>query len=266
MLSRLAMRWITRTSALLLGLFIGPLVMFATGQAEGGDWRTASREPVGLAPNPATTDEAIIQVYAARAYSWRGAFGVHTWVAVKPTAAKEYRTYEVLGWRAYRGGRALSIRDDRPDRRWYGNPPQVLAEIRASDVPELNVDALIERIDAAAQSYPYADTYTLWPGPNSNTFTAWIARAVPELRLDLPPTAIGKDWLGEDRLVAATPSGTGYQLSLYGLAGVLIGVEEGFEVNLAGLTFGVDPLDLALKLPGIGRIGVPRAERPAETW
>src|SRR3546814_6523061 len=97
MLSRLAMRWITRTSALLLGLFIGPLVMFATGQAEGGDWRTASREPVGLAPNPATTDEAIIQIYAARAYSWRGAFGVHTWVAVKPTAAKEYRTYEVLG-------------------------------------------------------------------------------------------------------------------------------------------------------------------------
>ena len=44
--------------------------------------------------------------------------------------------------------------------------------------------------------YPYANTYSLWPGPNSNTFTAWIARAVPELETDLPATAIGKDYIG----------------------------------------------------------------------
>ena len=34
-----------------------------------------------------------------------------------------------------------------------------------------------------------------------------------------------------------------------------VGVEEGFEVNLLGLVFGVDPLGPAIKLPGIGRIG-----------
>jgi hypothetical protein len=91
----------------------------------------------------------------------------------------------------------------------------------------------------------------MYPGPNSNTFTAWVGRLVPELKLDLPPTAIGKDYLG-DSLVAKAPSGTGFQFSVLGL---LAGVEEGIEVNVAGLTFGIDPLDFALKLPGIGRVG-----------
>ena len=80
---------------------------------------------------------------------------------------------------------------------------------------------------------------------------------MPELRLDLPPTAIGKDWLdsADGQLIAAAPSNTGYQLSLFGLLGVLAGVEEGIEINVAGLTLGIDPLDLAIKLPGFGRVG-----------
>ena len=51
-----------------------------------GDWCSASRAPVGLAPNPKTTQEPVVQVYAARTVRWRGYFGVHTWVAVKPRA------------------------------------------------------------------------------------------------------------------------------------------------------------------------------------
>ena len=35
----------------------------------------------------------------------------------------------------------------------------------------------------------------------------------------------------------------------------MIGVEEGVELNLLGLVFGIDPLGPAIKLPGIGRIG-----------
>jgi hypothetical protein len=38
---------------------------------------------------------------------------------------------------------------------------------------------------------------------------------------------------------------------------------EGLEVNLLGLTFGIDPLGLALKLPGVGRIGVPNNQARA---
>ena len=37
-----------------------------SGQVRSSDWRTSSREPAGLAPDPATTPEAVVQVYAAR--------------------------------------------------------------------------------------------------------------------------------------------------------------------------------------------------------
>ena len=45
------------------------------------DWRTASREPIGLAPDPAEVKEAVVQVYGARTIGAKGFFGVHTWVA-----------------------------------------------------------------------------------------------------------------------------------------------------------------------------------------
>ena len=93
----------------------------------------------------------------------------------------------------------------------------------------------------------------MWPGPNSNTFVAWVAREVPELGLDLPPTAIGKDYLGPATFAARAPSGSGWQVSLWGLAGLTVAREEGIELNLLGLGFGVDVDDLALRLHGWGR-------------
>ena len=102
--------------------------------------------------------------------------------------------------------------------------------------------------------YPYAASYHVWPGPNSNTFTAFVLREVPELRVDLPPTAIGKDYLGVIPL-ALTPSGTGGQVNVLGIAGIAAGWEEGLELNVLGLTFGLDPRSLSIKLPLLGRIG-----------
>jgi len=81
---------------------------------------------------------------------------------------------------------------------------------------------------------------------------------VPELAADLPPTAIGKDYTGK-RLLGSAPSGRGFQFSLFGLAGVTASGVEGLEVNLLGLTFGINPFDPALKLPLVGRIGPSRA-------
>jgi hypothetical protein len=214
------------------------------------DWRSASRAPVGLAPDPDTTREPVVQVYAARTVRWRGYFGVHTWIAVKPRDASQYTVYEVNGWRLGRTGSAVTKSARAPDARWFGAKPTLLAERKGA-----GVDAMIERIERAAAAYPYADTYRIWPGPNSNTFSAFVLRSVPELRVDLPPTAIGKDYLGAS-LLAKTPSGTGVQINALGLLGVLIGVEEGVELNVLGLTFGVDPLDLAFKLPLAGRVGV----------
>lgn len=239
-------RWLRHSLTVLVLLLTGPAIMLLGGEVLGKDWWEASRDSAKLAPDPADTPEAVVQVYAARAWGWRGAFGVHTWVAVKPTDAHAYTVYHVLGWRAYRGGRSVVIQQDVPDRSWFGNQPDLLADLRGP-----GVDEVIARIDKAARDYPFADRYTVYPGPNSNTFTAWIARKAPELRLDLPPTAIGKDYLG-DTLAASTPSGTGYQISFWGLFGITAATEEGFEINIAGLTFGIDPKDLGLKLPGIG--------------
>ena len=60
--------------------------------------------------------------------------------------------------------------------------------------------------------------------------------------------------------VAWSPSGTGAQFNVFGVLGALAGVEEGMELNVLGLTFGVDPLDLSLKLPLAGRLGWPRVD------
>jgi hypothetical protein len=217
-----------------------------------GEWRSASRAPVGLAPSPETTREPVVQVYAARAVRWRGYFGVHTWIAVKPRDAAAYTVYEVNGWRLRRTGRAVSVDHRSPDSRWFGNRPDLLADLRGE-----GVDDVIARIEAAVDSYPYADTYRVWPGPNSNTFTAYVLRAAPELRADLPAHAIGKDYL-EPAFVAWAPSGTGAQVNVFGVVGALAGIEEGLELNVLGLTFGLDPLDLALKVPMAGRLGWPR--------
>ncbi len=238
------------TLAVILG-YVPVAILYLTfsGELGAADWRTASREPVGLAPDPATTPEAVVQVYSARAVSWRGWFGVHTWIAVKPADASEFTVHEVMGWRLKRTGTALVARNRPADGRWYGAKPELLGDIRGP-----GVDEIIQRIETAVAEYPYPDRYHVWPGPNSNTFTAFVLRRVPELRVDLPPTAIGKDYLGW-RSVHKTPSGTGGQASLFGVVGVAAGVEEGLEVNVLGLNFGVDPKSLSLKLPIVGRLG-----------
>jgi len=227
-----------------------------TGQLGTRDWRNASREPAGLAPDPATTREAVVQVYAARAVHWRGYFSVHTWIAVKPTGAAAFAVHEVAGFGLRRTGTSVRTIVRAADGYWFGNRPELLGDVRGS-----GVDAIIERIAAAVRRYPYADTYRAWPGPNSNTFMAFLLREVPELRVDLPPTAIGKDYLGA-KPVALTPSGTGGQFNILGVAGVAVGVEEGLELNLLGLTFGIDPKSLTLKLPLIGNIGPRRDTTP----
>jgi hypothetical protein len=236
----------------LLLLVALPVYTVLSGEApQGRDFRTADRSSAGIAPRPETTTEAIVQVYAARALNWRGIFGVHTWIATKPVNATEYTIHQVIGWRVYRGLPAVFSAPGIPDARWFGNEPSLLVDLRGEPAAKA-----IPKILAAIDSYPYPNEYTLWPGPNSNTFVAYIGRLVPELRMDLPATAIGKDYPVNGSFVAHTPSGTGYQVSMLGVLGVSMAREEGFEVNLLGLNFGIDFFKPALKLPFIGRLGV----------
>ena len=251
------MKWLKRFGWVLLVIMIGPAYMgIFENITLGADWRTADRSSAGLAPDPASTSEAVVQVYAARAFNWRGLFAVHTWISTKPENASAYTVHEVLGWRLEDNLPVVSSQRDLPDRAWYGSKPEVLVDVRGQLAAEL-----IPQIFKAAKDYPYQRTYVMWPGPNSNTFTAWVGRQVPDLKLDLPTTAVGKDFLGGFRLVDNTPSGTGMQFSLLGMLGLAAGKQEGVELNVLGFNLGVDPLGGALKLPGVGRVGLPTEPR-----
>jgi len=237
---------------LALFAYAAPLVANALSGAGRSPvpWYQAPLTATGIAPDPRRTPEAVVQVYAAPAFSWRGVFAVHTWIATKRAGAAAYSRWDVIGW-----GSGSTVRKNwaAPDGLWYGKRPVLLLDRRGE-----GVDAMVGRIEAAVAGYPYADRYRTWPGPNSNTFIAHIGRAVPELGLDLPANAVGKDYRDFAGAVGTAPSGTGMQLSLYGLLGVTAGRREGFEVNLLGLSLGIDPVGPALRLPGIGRLPLSR--------
>src|SRR5205809_8020961 len=121
-------------------LFSRSLSAAIMARAPSQERRTTSRAPVGVAPDPGTTPEAVVQAYGARCSGWLGYFGVHTWIAVKPSGARAYTIYEVLDWRLRRSGSVVAIRKRAPDARWAGNTPEILGEKRGD-----GGDALIER-------------------------------------------------------------------------------------------------------------------------
>lgn len=240
---------LTLVASLLL-LLAGPVFMAAYGTLQGAEsWQTADRSSAGIAPRPESTPEAVVQVYGARAYNWRGYFAIHTWISTKEAGADHYYVHEVTGWRQY----VVNSRIDEPDRAWYGAKPELIADIRGDQAA-----LVIPRIFEAIKSYPYAERYDVWPGPNSNTFVAWVVRQVPGFDVALPNHAIGKDYLGNG-VFAEVPGGTGYQLSFGGYFGLLAGVREGVELNVLGLSIGINPMALGIKLPGIGELGLRNA-------
>ena len=215
----------------------------------GRDACWACNESLGQAPPPETVSEALIHVYGARTYRWHGIFAVHTWIALKPRDAQSYTVLQVIRRWPYPYASPVRIKNDiSPDRQWHGAKPELLYELRGK-----KAEAAIPKIQEAATRYP--SSYHVWPGPNSNTFIAHVVRETPELRVDLPPTAIGKDFFLNHTFVDWTPSGTGFQVSAYGMLGLMLGIEEGIEVNVLGLTMGLDLNPPALKLPLYGRLG-----------
>lgn len=230
---------------------LAALVTLMTTLDSKADWRTASRDSAGIAPAAGEFKPALVQIYAARAYSWRGYFGLHMWLAFKERNADHYMVTDVVGWRQYRGVRVVDLRVDLPDRQWFGNRPSLIFELSGE-----SAERAIPKIRRAVESYPYPNTYHLWPGPNSNTYIAHLVREVDELRVALPANAIGKDFLGGWKVFARSPTKTGWQFSAFGVFGLTLGLRDGMDVNLLGLNFGIDVLRPALKLPFVGRIGM----------
>lgn len=86
---------------------------------------------------------------------------------------------------------------------------------------------------------------------------------MPALKLDLPANAIGKDYRPLTNPVGLSTSGSGLQISLLGLLGVSVGVQEGLEFNVLGLNFGIDLNTPALRLPFWERLGLKDGAVPA---
>jgi hypothetical protein len=234
----------------ILALFIFPLAVHAAlyaSKEHPASYRDADWSSVGMLPPASADGEARLLVFTGRTGRWKGIFSVHSWVVFKSENASRWSRYDVLGW-----GNPVRSNGWAPDGRWYGDVPRVLVDLRGPAAA-----AFIPKVKSAIESYSYNEfgDYRVWPGPNSNTFTAAVLRAVPELATTLPPNAVGKDFRGRPYL-GPTDSGTGVEASLWGLLGLKVGWVEGIELNFLGLVAGLDLRHPALKLPGFGRLGL----------
>ena len=211
-------------------------------------WRDANWSSTHMLAPADTDPQARVLVFAARAGGWKSVFAVHTWVVVKPENATAYTRYDVMGF-----GQPIRVNMHAPDSYWYGDRPRLVADVRGP-----RAAAAIPKIEAAVQSYPYATwgSYRVWPGPNSNTFTATLLRAAPELAVAMPSEAVGRDFRADGAVVGLTGSRTGVELSIYGLIGAKLGWVEGVEVDFMGLVAGLDVRRPALKIPCFGRLGL----------
>lgn len=212
------------------------------------NWRTADRSSAGLLPAASEHPDAAIRVFAARTVRWRGIFAVHCWIVVKERGAPQYTRYDYTAW-----GEPIRVDGFVPDGRWFGAIPETVVRVDGE-----TAERLIPKIRSVIEKYrfrSYGD-YRPWPGPNSNTFVQAVLDAVPELKAVLPPTAIGKDFPYRGAWLGITPSRTGLFASLGGYLGLTIGWVEGVELNLFGGVLGIDLRRPALKVPGIGRLGL----------
>ncbi|HEY8580999.1 MAG TPA: DUF3750 domain-containing protein [Beijerinckiaceae bacterium] len=232
-------------------LFVTPLaVRAALYWADGSEqsWARADWSSAGLLPAPAAAPQAMVRIYSARVGRWRGIFATHSWIVVKDRGATSYQRFDKVGW-----GAPIRVNGYAPDGRWFGNELDLVFAADGADA-----EALIPRIRAAVEAYAFRNRgdYVAWPGPNSNTFVAAVVAAIPEAGIALPPTAIGKDYPLDERWFSLAPSRTGVRFNAGGYLGVTLAWVEGLEINLLGGVLGLDLRRPALKLPGVGRIGV----------
>ena len=105
-----------------------------------------------------------------------GVFSVHTRIAVKPTGAPRFTHYEVFGFGVANGASAVLIDRMGPDNYRFGARPRMLLDRRGA-----GVDQMIAQVRAGVENYPYPNTYSPWPGPNSNTFLPTSPNSDPPL-------------------------------------------------------------------------------------
>ena len=197
----------------------------------------------------ATEPDWIVLVKSARVPPWSPwftQFAHHAWLDVKRGSEEQWWRAEVQGrdigvvfapiaaasarkdlWLDRRAVRLLATIDGEPARR--------IAE---------RLEPLCAELDAR-----YAADYRKWPGPNSNTFVADLARELPDLAFVFDGNAVGKDWPGWID-AGLTPSKSGLHLDTP-LLGAAVALREGVELHLLGFTAAVRLFPPSLALPDL---------------
>jgi hypothetical protein len=239
---------------LLLGVavvYVAPVLLsallFWTGD-HPASWHAADWTSAKVLPAPAASETAAVYVMSARTGGLKGAVATHSWIVVKEKGATRYERWDKVGW-------GQPVRHDAypADGRWYSNLPEIVVGRHGAEA-----EALIPAIRAAVAAYPFAmrGGYHIFPGPNSNTFVAFVLAHTAGLAATLPPVAVGRDYPVERQMIALDRDRGELRLSLFGYAGVTVGRLSGFEVNLLGLVAGFDPARLAIKIPAFGTLSL----------
>ncbi|MBK8101527.1 MAG: DUF3750 domain-containing protein [Planctomycetes bacterium] len=170
---------------------------------------------------------------------WFTRFAEHAWVDVKSGSAwhrVEWNAHLDEVWVA-----AIDARVAMLDERW--DRGVAVHAVHCGDAAALLGAAILQ----TARGYPDVLGYQAWPGPNSNSFVVWLSRQVPGFSLQLPPNAVGKDFTPWLR-IGGTTTGTGVAIDT-AVLGAQVGLAEGVELHLLGLTAGVGLWPPQLKLP-----------------
>lgn len=221
-------------------LLAGPMYLLVSGQVLlDTNWRTASRASAQLPRLAPIGNRAAIVLFSAPAFHWRGMFSTHTWLAVKRTNDSSYTVYQCIGWHRYFGDPIISIKKDIPDRFWFDAAPKIEGMLIGKQAEQL-----LPQIERVVKQYPYANQYRMWPGPNSNTFIAYIIQHVPELHFTMPYNAVGYDygWRFD-----------GNTVQLGGVLGYHL-TTKAWVFNILGLAFGLSFKPLGWIVPGLGYI------------
>jgi len=190
---------------------------------------------------------ALKSVKIPSSYPWYTRFAHHSWFDLKRGGDDRWMRVEIANTDGLVSIGPIDAAAARADERWR-NEVQVDQWIASADARRIG-DAILE----AARAYEHQGRYHAWPGPNSNTFVTRIGLEVSGLHFEQDHNAVGKDYAGLVR-VGATTTGSGVELETVPI-GVQIGFQEGVELHLFQLTFGISLFPPALKLPFVSRLG-----------
>ncbi len=223
-----------RTTAA-IGL-LAPLLLAGCAGQMPSELSTAPAYLVAVKATPLPHDDARMAHYS-----------YHTWFDLKDGGEDTWQRVEILFNSPHVLIYSIDSKEAHNDQRWNGTVNVVgYAEGEKAQ-------AMIPKILAEARAYD-SSHYREWPGPNSNTFVAQIARDTPGLSVNFFHNALGKDYT-PSFYAGPSASGTGLQADTC-FIGVEAGVTDGLELHFLQTTAGISLFPPAIDLPLLPRIGL----------